>query len=427
MGKRVLLVDGGGRGTALAQKIYQSPHLERLFVAPGNAGTSEIANNIPIEATDVEGLLEFALRAKIDLTVVGQDESLALGIVDTFQAKKLRTFGPTKAAAEIEWSKVFSKRLMSRCGVLTAPYTVLHEPHSAFPWLQERFNSGGKAAVLKPDGLAFGKGAYICKTYAKAEQAIIKLMVNRIHGKAGEYVVAEDFVDGQEVSIHSFCDGHSFSLFPAAQDHKQIFDGDRGPMTGGMGAIAPVPWFDDQAFVSNEIVSPILTALRVRGRPFSGCLFPGLKGRHVLEFNARFGDPETQVYMQLLKTDILEILEACVDGRLHEIKIEWNPGFAACIVLTSAGYPSPNYKKGVPITGIEDAESLSDVVVFHAGTKYVDGQLVTSGGRVLGVTAVGQTLQEAVDRAYMAVSFISFEGMHYRRDIGTKALMTPTR
>ena len=425
--KKVLLVGGGGREHAIAWKLRQSPHFGKLYVAPGNAGTAQIAENVPLKATDIDGLLAFALKEGIEFTIVGQDDPLALGIVDVFQAKGLTIFGPTKVAAQIEASKVFSKRLMKDCGVPTALFDVYTDYARALENVRRHFTAyPGPPIVVKASGLALGKGAYVCHDLTEAEQALDEIMVKRLHGSAGDEVIVEEYAGGQEVSIHAFCDGKSFKLFPSAQDHKPAFNGDKGPNTGGMGTIAPVPWFNHHDIVSEKVVGPILEGLRENGSPFVGLLYPGLKmpkeGPMVLEFNARFGDPETQVYMRLLKTDLLDIFEACVDGRLHEINVEWNPGFAACIVMASAGYPSPDYKKGLPITGIDNAEILPGVVVFHAGTKQADGQLITSGGRVLGVTGIGATLQEALDHAYNGVECIHFEGARYRKDIGAKSV-----
>jgi len=430
----VLVIGGGGREHAIAWKLCQSVRLGRLYVAPGNAGTSTLAENVPIKATDVDSLLAFTLKKGIDLTIVGQDDPLAMGIVDAFQAKGLRIFGPTKAAAQIEASKAFSKSLMRDCGVPTALFDVYKDHAQALEMVRYNFfHFHGEPIVVKASGLALGKGSYVCPGLSEAETALYEIMINRLHGSAGDEVVIERFVEGQEVSIHAFCDGNSFKLFPSAQDHKPVFDGDKGPNTGGMGAIAPVPWFDDYDIVRKQIVGPILKGLRKNGSPFVGLLYPGLKVSKnkalatttlsALEFNARPGDPEAQIYMRLLKSDLLEIFEACVDGRLHEINIEWYSGFAACVVMASGGYPSSDYKKGLPIFGIENAETLPGVVVFHAGTKNVDGQLVTSGGRVLGVTGVGATLQEALDRAYRGVKCIHFDGMQYRTDIGAKSLL----
>lgn len=423
MSAKVLVIGSGGREHALAWKLSQSPKVTDLYVAPGNGGTSQIAENISINATDIDGLVRFAKKNAIDLTVVGPDDPLAAGIVDTFQKETLRIFGPTRAAAEIEWSKVFAKRLMRKCGILTAPFAIFQDHEKA---QQDVYYENGTSLVVKADGLALGKGAYVCHTVQDALLALQEIMVKRQYGNAGNEVVIEDFLEGQEVSIHAFCDGKSVVLFPPSQDHKPIFDGDQGRNTGGMGTITPVPWFTAEFLESakTHIVTPALNALKELNAPFVGCLYPGLKatllGLVTLEFNARFGDPETQSYMRLLKTDLFDILWACVHGTLSEIKIEWYPGFAVCIVLASEGYPGP-YKKGIPIFGIDQAEKQEGIMVFHAGTTF-DGQFKTSGGRVLGVTAVANTLKAALERAYKAVTLIHFEGMHYRKDIGAKAL-----
>lgn len=433
--KKILLVGSGGREHALALKLLESPLPIELYVAPGNAGTSRIAVNVPIKATDIDGLLTFVLGMGIEFTIVGQDDPLALRIVDLFQEKGLKIFGPTRAAAQIETSKVFAKGLMNECGVRTSPFCLYTEYGLARVHIRQHFTLRPNVPiVIKASGLALGKGVSVCRTLVEAELALDEIMVKRIHGSAGDVVVIEEYLKGQELSIHAFCDGITSVLFPAAQDHKPVFDGDKGPNTGGMGTIAPLPWFHSYGDVKREIVDPILRGLHNKGTPFTGLLFPGLMAHSwdqstspqyelaVLEYNARFGDPETQSLLRLLKTDLLEILEACVDGRLHEIDVRWHGGFVACVVMASEGYPSPNYKKGVPITGIEDAESLSGVVVFQAGTKIVDGQLVTSGGRVLGVSARGETLRQAIDRAYEGVRLIRFEGAHYRTDIGARSL-----
>jgi len=428
MKKKILLIGGGGREHAITWKLRQSSQAIELYVAPGNAGTSTLAENVPIKATDIDGLLAFALEKKIDFTIVGQDDPLAMGIVDAFRTHDLLVFGPTQASAQIEASKVFSKRLMKLASVPTASYAVFNNYDDGLAFVHEHFNQkDAKPIVLKASGLTLGKGVYVCENIAAAEAALKELMVDCIHGSAAKQVVIESFIRGQEVSMHAFCDDNSFVMFPSSQDHKTIFDGDKGPNTGGMGTIAPVPWFVHQDFVSQRIVSPILAEMKREGCPFKGLLFPGIKvspedGPMVLEFNARFGDPETQVYMRLLKTDLLEILEACVEGRLHEINIEWNTGFAACVVMASEGYPSTSYKKGLLITGIDEAELLPNVVVFQAGTQFVNDKLVTSGGRVLGVTGIGTTLKEALDNAYKGIECIQFEGAQYRKDIGAKSL-----
>jgi phosphoribosylamine---glycine ligase len=422
MPKKILIVGGGGREHALAWKIAQSPKLGRLYIAPGNGGTREIAENIPIQATDIDGLLAFAEKNAIDLTVVGPDDPLALGIVDAFQARGFKVFGPTKAAAQIEVSKAFAKRLMDSCRIPTASFEVF----SRYEETREYVQTHSLPIVIKASGLALGKGAYVCQTLDEAENALREIMVDRVHKDAGNEVVIEEFLAGQEISIHVFSDGKDFVLFPAAQDHKPVLEGDRGKNTGGMGTIAPVPWVNAEVMqvAKERIVLPTLQALTEEGHPFMGLLYPGLKittaGPKVLEFNARFGDPETQSYMRLLKSDLLDILEACADGKLPEVPVEWHAGYACCIVLASGGYPD-TYLKGFPIRGIDDAQKLPGVVIFHAGTNFTN-QLLTSGGRVLGVTAVGRTLREALDAAYEAISYIHFESMYFRRDIGKKAL-----
>lgn len=422
MSNNVLIVGGGGREHALAWKLSQSSRIDELYVAPGNGGTRQVAENIPIEATDVDGLAQFATTNEIGLTVVGPDDPLALGVVDIFRARGLRIFGPTRAAAEIESSKVFAKNLMSEAGIPTATFKIFSEYGEALAYVRKR----GAPIVVKASGLALGKGAYVCKTLAEAETALDEIMLGRVHKEAGNKVVVEEFLHGQEISVHAFCDGKTFVLLPPAQDHKPIRDGDKGKNTGGMGTIAPVPWVTAEVWqgVEQQIVRPTLEALAERGRRFTGCLYPGLimtgDGPKVLEFNARFGDPETQSYMRLLKNDLLEILEACVDGKLAELAIEWYSGFAVCVVLASGGYPG-KYKKNIPIRGVSEAEQIPGVVVFHAGTIFTD-ELRTSGGRVLGVSAIGETLRDALNRAYQAAGLITFEGIQYRKDIGAKAL-----
>lgn len=420
MSSNVLVIGNGGREHALAWKIAQSPRSGKLYVAPGNGGTRDIAENIAVEATNTKGLVRFAEKNSIDLTVVGPDDPLALGVVDVFQSRGLRIFGPTRAAAQIEASKAFAKRLMRDNGIPTAPFRIFRKYSNALDYVRKH----GAPIVVKASGLALGKGAYPCKTLVEAEKALAEIMLERAHKQAGNEVIVEEFLDGQEVSIHAFCDGKTSVLLPTAQDHKQIFDGDKGKNTGGMGTITPVPWVNAKILrnVNEQIVRPALQALTEKKRSFTGCFYPGLKmtneGPKVLEYNARFGDPETQSYMRLLKTDLLDVLDACVDGKLAELAIEWYPCFAVCIVLASGGYPG-NYEKGIPIFGVEEADRIPGIVVFHAGTMY-GNQLRTSGGRVLGVTAVGETLQKALNQAYEAIRCIRFKGMQFRKDIGGK-------
>lgn len=423
MSHNVLLVGSGGREHAIAWKLAQSSRIGKLYVAPGNGGTREFAENVPITAMDIDHLMRFAETKKIDLTVVGPDDPLAAGIVDAFQMLGLPIFGPTRAAAKIEASKASAKKLMQDAGIPTAPFQIFREHREALAHVRAR----GAPVVVKADGLALGKGAYVCRTLVEAEQALTAIMVHRVHQDAGNEVVVEEYLEGQEISLHALSDGTTSFLFPAAQDHKPVRDGGRGKNTGGMGTIAPVPWVTPAMMqdANRLIVRPALDALAEQERRFTGCLYPGLmmtaEGPRVLEFNARFGDPETQVYMRLLKSDLLNILEACTRGTLAECAVQWHPGFAACIVLASGGYPDA-YKKGMPIQGVSEAERVPGVIVFHAGTSSMEDGLITSGGRVLGVSAVGATLREALTHAYEAVGRITFKGMHYRLDIGVKAL-----
>jgi len=422
MKTNVLIIGNGGREHALAWKLSQSSRIGKLFVAPGNGGTRQVTENVGIDATDIDGLVGFAVSNDIGLTVVGPDDPLALGVVDAFQARGLRIFGPTQAAAEIESSKAFAKNLMNEASIPTATFQIFGEYDKALTYVRER----GAPIVVKASGLALGKGVYVCKTLAQAEAALTEIMLDNVHKDAGKEVVVEEFLDGQEISIHAFCDGKTHVLLPPAQDHKPIRDNDEGKNTGGMGTIAPIMWVNADALrgIDEHVVHPTLQALAKHGRQFTGLLYPGLKmttsGPKVLEFNARFGDPETQSYMRLLKTDLLDILEACVDGTLADLAIEWHSGFATCVIVASGGYPD-EYKKGLPIRGVAEAERVPGIVVFHAGTTF-NGELETSGGRVLGVTAIGNTLRNALDRAYEAVKLIEFEGKQYRSDIGAKAL-----
>ncbi len=420
---KVLLIGGGGREHALAWKLAQSPKLEKLYIAPGNAGTAEIGENVPIPATDPDKLIEFAQANKIGFAVVGPDDPLAMGLVDKLEAAGIPAFGPNKAAAEIEASKAFSKRLMQKHGIPTAKFEVFRSFEPALEFAKKL----GAPLVVKASGLALGKGVIICKTIGEAEQALRDMFVNKAFGPAGEEVVIEEFLEGPEISIHVLSDGKNYKLLPTSQDHKPAFDNDEGPNTGGMGTIVPLPWvnFAQMREIEEKIIVPVLSGMASENRTFKGLLYPGLKmtknGPKVLEFNARFGDPETQSYMRLLKSDLLEALYACAAGTLDKANLEWENGAAACIVLASGGYPG-KYEKGKEITGISEAEKIPGVKVFHAGTALKGGKLITSGGRVLGVTALGTNLAGALDLAYQAVKLISFEGMQYRTDIGAKSL-----
>jgi phosphoribosylamine--glycine ligase len=415
----VLVVGSGGREHAIAHQLVQSPRIGRLVVVPGNGGTGQIAENVLMDVSANGKLVELAKDNKIDLTVVGSEELLARGIVDDFHRAGLRIFGPTQAAARLETSKAFAKKFMFERGIPTAPFRVFDEHEEALAHIREH----GVPIVIKASGLALGKGAYPCKTLEEAEGALKLIMLDRIYGAAGDEVVIEDFLRGQELSVHVFCDDTTYSFLPISRDYKRALNGNKGPNTGGMGSIAPV-LVDEKLKqkIEERIVRPILQALAARGSSFVGMLYPGIMvvkdEPYVLEFNVRPGDPETQSVMCLLKTDLFDVLEACVDGKLADIKIEWHPGFAVCVVLASGGYPG-EYKKYLPIRGIAEAEKVPGVVVFHAGTRFSElGVLETFGGRVLNVTAVGDTLEDALARAYEAAGRIWFEGKQFRTDIG---------
>ncbi|HSX58256.1 MAG TPA: phosphoribosylamine--glycine ligase [Candidatus Saccharimonadales bacterium] len=421
--KKVLIVGSGAREHALAWKIAQSPKVAKLFCAPGNPGTAQIAENITIATNKTKSLLKFALSNQIDLTIVGPDEPLVQGIVDLFSKNNLKIFGPTINAAKIEWSKAFAKSFMKNYSIPTANFKVFSNEKTANEYLKTvQF-----PVVVKASGLALGKGVLICQTLAEAKKAVRDILVKKIFGSAGDKVVIEDFLVGQEISIHAIASGKNFLLFPTAQDHKQIYDGGKGPNTGGMGTFAPVPWMAKKLVneINSQIVEPTLAALKKETNFFQGCLFPGLmitpEGPKVLEFNARFGDPEAQSYMRILNYDLFDLLYSCTTGELKSIKLSWKRGFAVCVVLASKGYPG-DYSSGKEITGVEKAEKLEGVVVFQSGTKSENGKLLTAGGRVLSVTATGTKLEDARKRAYQAVDLINFEGKSFRTDIAGKAL-----
>lgn len=416
---KVLVIGSGGREQALAWKLAQSPQVTKVYVAPGNGGSRDQIENVAINFDDVDNLLKFAQKEQINLTVVGQEAASEAGVVDAFQSAGLTIFGPTRAAVKIESSKAFSKDLMAFEQIPTAEYKNFTKPDEARDYAKSR----PLPVVIKADGLATGKGVIIADTLKEIDKAIDEIMVKKAFGDAGNKVVIEDFLKGQEVSIHALTDGHRSAIFPPSQDHKQINDGDEGPNTGGMGVITPVNWLDESQLdsINEKVVQPALQGLRKQKADFVGCLYPGLMmdgdDIKVLEFNARFGDPEAEVYMRLLDADLYEILTACAQGKLDPSKVKWHQGFAVTVVLASGGYPG-DYKKGLPITGIGAAEKLDDIVIFHAGTAMKDDKLVTAGGRVLNVTATGGTLDEALNKAYKAVQLVHFDGMHYRTDIG---------
>jgi len=420
---KVLVVGGGGREHALVWKIAQSPKVSKIYCAPGNAGISEQAEIVPIKANDLKGLLEFALKEKIDLTVVGPEDPLTRGIVDLFESKGLTIFGSSQKAAEIEGSKAFAKDMMRRYHIPTASYGIFEDPKEAVAHIRRK----GAPIVVKADGLAAGKGVIVCKTVQEAVQWVERIMVEKVFGEAGNRVVIEECLVGEEASYIAFTDGKVILPMASSQDHKPVFDGDKGPNTGGMGAYSPAPVVTDRVHerIMEKILRPIIQGMGEEGRPYKGVLYAGLMidNDHpkVLEFNARFGDPETQPVLMRMKGDIIPVLEACIDGSLSRCKIEWDGRASVCVVMASSGYPG-DYEKGRVIKGLQEVSRMKDIFVFHAGTALKEGEMVTNGGRVLGVTGLGEDIPRAIERTYEAVKKISWDGVHYRTDIGEKAL-----
>lgn len=418
---KVLIVGGGGREHAIAWKLNQSPKVDELLCAPGNAGIGQIARCFPeVKATDLDGMLDLARREKVDFVVVAPDDPLALGMVDRLEAAGIPAFGPVAAAAQLEASKVFSKGLMKKYNIPTAKYQVFTDAQAAMDYVRQQ----GAPIVVKADGLALGKGVVVAQSVEEAEQAIKSMMLDKVFKESGSRVVIEECMVGREVTCLCFTDGNTILPMPASQDHKRAFDGDLGPNTGGMGAFAPSPLMSPELMetVRKTILEPTLAALKGEGICFKGVLYVGLMlteaGPKVVEYNARFGDPETQVVLPLMESDLMEAFMACREGTLDRADVRFGSGAAACVVLASGGYPV-KYETGKPITGIEQAEE-NGAIVFHAGTKMENGQLVTAGGRVLNVSCVADTLPQAVQAAYAALKPIRFEGMHFRTDIGNK-------
>ena len=420
---KILVVGSGGREHTLAWKLRQSPHAARIFCAPGNAGTAGIAENLAIPANDLQALVRFAKENRVDLTVVGPDDPLAAGIVDLFAAEQLRAFGPTKSAARIEASKIFAKELMLAQKIPTAEARTFSQSNEALGYCkQSKF-----PVVIKADGLALGKGVIIAADVASARSTIDEMMNQNRFGDAGRRIVIEEFLRGTECSLHALVDGNNYVLLESARDHKRALDGDQGPNTGGMGAFSPADNWNSklQSQFETEIMRPVLRGFLQERIQFQGLLYPGLiitsEGPRVLEFNCRFGDPETQALLPRMKSDLLPLLEATIDGTIDQCAIEWDTRAAVTVVLASAGYPG-KYETGKTISGLADAAKLEGVQIFHAGTKCDAGEIKTSGGRVLAVTALGSTLEAARARAYEAVSRIHFENCHYRRDIAVSAV-----
>ncbi|MBP3400161.1 MAG: phosphoribosylamine--glycine ligase [Selenomonadales bacterium] len=419
---QVLVIGSGGREHALAWKAAQSASVEKVYCVPGNPGIAQIAECVPMDIIDNDALVAFALENKIDLTIVGPEVPLANGVVDAFRAKGLAIFGPTQAAAQIEGSKSFAKDLMKKYGIPTAAFEVFTDAEAAKAYIVEQ----GAPIVIKADGLAAGKGVVVAMTLDEALEAVDMMMCDQAFGSAGCQVVVEEFLTGEEASILTFCDGTTIVPMISSQDHKRAYDNDEGPNTGGMGTYAPAPVVtaDVLARVQKEILEPTVAAMKAEGMPYTGCLYAGLmiteNGPKVIEFNARFGDPETQVVLPLLDSDMAEVMMACVNGNLADLDIQWKDGAAVCVVMAAGGYPQ-GYRKGDVISGLDKAAELG-ATVFHAGTAAKDGNIVTNGGRVLGVTAIGTDIRKAVDNAYEAVKSIHFDDVHYRNDIAYRAI-----
>ena len=416
---KVLIVGSGGREHAIAYSVAKSPKVDKIYCAPGNAGIGTVAECVPIGPMEFETLAQFAQEEQMDLTIVGMDDPLVGGIVDVFEEKGLRVFGPRKNAAILEGSKAFSKDLMKKYQIPTAAYENFEDPQKALEYLEKaKF-----PIVLKADGLALGKGVLICNSLEEAKDGVKEIMLDKKFGTAGNTLVVEEFMTGREVSVLSYVDGTTIKTMTSAQDHKRAKDGDQGLNTGGMGTFSPSPFYTKEIdeYCQKHIYQPTVDAMRAEGRPFTGIIFFGLmlteQGPKVLEYNARFGDPEAQVVLPRMKNDIVEVMEACIDGKLDEIELQFEDNAAVCVVLASEGYPV-KYEKGIPITGFENFQGKDGYYCFHAGTKLEDGQIVTNGGRVLGITAKGANLKEARKNAYEATEWISFANKYMRHDIG---------
>lgn len=417
---KVLVIGSGGREHTIVRKLKESPRVTKVYCAPGNGGISRDAECVPISAMDIEKVVAFSKEQQMDLVFVAPDDPLAAGMVDALEQAGIRAFGPRANAAIIESSKVFSKDLMKKYQIPTANYEVFNDPQQAIAYIESQ---NQYPVVVKADGLALGKGVVIAQSLEEAKEAVHSIMEEKVFGASGNQVVIEEFLTGPEVSVLAFTDGNCVKPMVSSKDHKRAFDGDQGKNTGGMGTISPNPYYTEELAEEcmHTIFQPTVDAMRDEGRPFQGCLYFGLiltpKGPKVIEYNARFGDPEAQVVLPRLKTDFMEIIDAVIDGRLSELDIVWSDNAAACVVMASGGYPA-NYPKGIKIEGLDEKGQVDGVTVYHAGTAYQDGVFRTAGGRVMGVTAVADTLEAALQQAYAAVERISFEGAHYRRDIG---------
>ncbi len=421
---KVLVVGGGGREHAIIMKLAESPKVDKLYCAPGNGGISRYAECFDVKATDIDGIVSLAEKLSVDMVVVAPDDPLVLGMVDALNAKGIKTFGPRKNAAIIEGSKVFSKELMKKYNIPTAAYETFDNSADAIEYLKKQ---NTYPAVIKADGLALGKGVIIAENEADAIEAVKSMIDGKQFGESSTHIVIEEFLQGPEISVLSFTDGKTVVPMISSMDHKRALDGDKGLNTGGMGTVAPNPYYTEERAKEcmEKIFIPTINAMNAEGRTFKGCLYFGLmatdKGVKVIEYNCRFGDPETQVVLPLLETDLCEIFEAIYEERLSDINIKWKDEFCSCVVMASGGYPV-SYPKGIEITGLDEKGQTDNVFVYHAGTKFDNDKFLTNGGRVLGVTANGKTLKDALDKSYKAVETIHFDGAHYRKDIGQRAL-----
>ena len=415
---KILVVGGGGREHTIIWKLRLNKAVKEVHCAPGNGGIADIATCVPIKATDIHGIVDYAKAGRFDLVVVAPDDPLYMGLVDALQKEGIRAFGPTADGARLEGSKAYAKNLMKKYGIPTAQYEVFSDYEAAYAYV----GNCTLPVVVKADGLALGKGVIICNTADEAEAALDDIMVKKVFGEAGDSVVIEEFLQGPEVSVLAFCDGKTILPMASAQDHKRVFDNDQGPNTGGMGTFSPSPKYTDEvrSMVEETIIHHTLEALQQEGITYKGVIYFGImltkSGPKLLEYNARFGDPEAQVVLPRMKNDLLDVMNAVIDGRLNEVTLEWDERSAVCVVMASGGYPG-DYAKGLPITGLNE---VKDAIVFHAGTAKVDGRTVTAGGRVLGVTALGHDIAQAREKAYSEIRKIHFEGAQYRRDIGIK-------
>jgi len=421
---KILMVGSGGREHALVRKLKESGRVTEVICAPGNAGISRDAECFPVAAADIQGIVALAVEQKADIVFVAPDDPLAAGMVDALEEAGIKAYGPRAAAAEIESSKVFSKGLMKKYGIPTADYEVFEDPQTALLYIKSK---NSYPVVVKADGLALGKGVIIAQDYEGAEKAVISIMRDKVFGASGNKVVVEEFLTGPEVSVLSFTDGETILPMVSSMDHKKAFDGDSGPNTGGMGTISPNPFYSEEVarLCMDTIFKPTIEAMKKEGRPFKGCLYFGLmlteNGPKVIEYNARFGDPETQVVLPRLKTPLIDIVEATIEEKLSTINVEWFDHACACVIMASGGYPA-GYEKGYPITGLLGDGQAPGVAVYHSGTAFDGNSFVTNGGRVLGVTATGKDLKEAIKKAYEGVASITFRNAHYRKDIGKASL-----